>query len=537
MRVWIAIVVAMATLGCEGIIDDKPPIEPPTLPPSDDTPPPPFEAVTPALPRLTAAQYRASLVSIFGEVPAVELEPDTNPDLFYNIGASSTTLSDRGASLYEEAAHEISEAILSSERRAATLGCEVEDASCREAFIERIGRRLFRRPLTSEESARWYGVSEELADGQPLRGIRFALAGMLQSPLFLYRPEIGTPAGEERALTDFEYAAKLSFLFWNEAPDEALLDAAASGALSTAEGRREQALRLLDDPRAERAVQAFFAQYFDLGRLSRLDLDPALYPAFSSTLGSSMRTEVELRVQDIVFRRKADMRELFFSRASFVNAELASLYGVEAEGADAITFVPVELPEERPGILTTGAFLAMNAHPTETSPTLRGKYIRERVLCQTVRAAPNDVNTDIPPIDMSAPRTLRERLEAHRDDPACRNCHEFMDPPGFLFEHFDSIGSWRDREPGGEIDATGSLDGTDLDGATDLGTVLREDPRVPACVVKQLYRHTMGRLEADTERAALASLEASFRSAGYRFDELMLAFALSDEFRTIGGEE
>ncbi len=360
---------------------------------------------------------------------------------------------------------------------------------------------------------------------------------MLQSPHFLYRVEVGEPIDGEpgwRRLTSYEMASRLSFLFWNSIPDEALLDAAERGDLDTEDGLLMEAWRLLEDERAEKAVQRFFAEYLDLGRLEGLDRDPARYPTFTPTVARSMRSEVELLVHDLVFRRDADIRELFATRRTFVNEELATLYGVEAPDADPITFVPVELPEDGPraGVLTTAAFLAMNAHPSETSPTLRGKYVRERVLCQTVQPPPDDVLTDL---EMSSTEgaTLRERLERHRNDPACASCHAFIDPPGMLFEHFDSMGGYRTSEPGGPVDASGDLDGVPLEGARDLAELLRDDPRVPSCMVQQLYRHATGRLEATSETAAFADLEERFAASGYRFKDLLVALATSEAFRTI----
>jgi hypothetical protein len=260
-------------------------------------------------------------------------------------------------------------------------------------------------------------------------------------------------------------------------------------------------------------------------------------------MARSMRTEVELLVDDLVFRRDADARELFSTRHTFANAELAALYGIEAPGATAVAFVPVDLPEDGPraGVLTLGAFLAMNAHPTDTSPTLRGKYVRERVLCQTVPPPPPDVITDLTP-DPSMPRTLRERLEEHRHNAICASCHSFIDPPGFLFESFDAAGVFRTADPMGfALDTHGDLDGAPLAGARDLAEMLRNDPRVPACMVRQLFRHASGRLERPGDEGALGALEQEFAAHGYRFGELLVALAISLGFRTLaapaGAEE
>lgn len=542
---WIVVLGWTALAGCSGLIEDPAGTEQEGPVDSRGRRVEPFEPAPPVLARLTAAQYRSSLEDLLGEgLPPTPVEADTNPYLFFNIGAARTTLSELGAQQYEEAAMAVTEAVFAdSGRRDALVGCTpaAPGDACARAFLERFGRRAWRRPLGEEELDRWVAASADLAEGDPWRGLRLATAGLLQSPNFLYRVELGEPDPDDpsrRRYTSWEMASRLSYLLWNTTPDDELLAAAERGDLLTDEGITAQATRLLQDPRARRAVQAFFAQYLDLGRLGGVELDPAVYPAWSPTMARSMRTEIELLVDDLVFRRDEDIRKLFSTRRTFLNPELAALYGVDAPGATAIAFVPIELPAdgERAGVLTLGAFLAMNAHQTETSPTLRGKYVRERVLCQEVPAPPDDVDLNLQ-MGGEAARTLRERLEQHRNDPACASCHAFIDPPGFLFETFDSSGALRTEDSGYPIDASGDLDGMPLSGARDLAELLRDDPRVSACIVEQLYRHAQGRLDARSEAAALVELEEAFAESGYRFRDLLLALATSEAFRTVAPPE
>ena len=505
----------------------------------------PFEPGRPTLPRLTESQYYNTVGDLLGDaLPSPLLEPDTNPYLFFNIGAATTTVSEEGVGRYEEAADVITRAVFEDPaRREALVGCVPETAedTCAAAFIASFGRRAMRRPLSQEEQTRWLGIAAELADGDPWQGLRMAVAGMLQSPNFLYRVELGEvdPEDPERRLyTGWEMATRLSYLLWNTTPDDQLLLAAESGLLDSPEGLLAEAERLLADPRASATIQAFFAQYLDLGRLAQVERNPDLYPLYTPNLVAAMRSEIELVVDDLVNREQADIRGLFTGRKTFVNADLAAVYGIDAKGASAITFVPVELPADgaRVGILTSSAFLTMNAHATETSPTLRGKYVRERVLCETVPGPPGDVDTNIPEPDGLA-HTLRERLEQHRADPICAGCHAFIDPPGFLFEHFDSIGVYRDLDNGYAIDASGELDGIALNDARDLALVLADDKRVARCMVTQLYRHTNGRLEESQERPGLSAIEEAFAASGYNYRSLLLAFVTSEAFRTVAHPE
>ncbi|MEZ4314021.1 MAG: DUF1592 domain-containing protein [Polyangiaceae bacterium] len=500
----------------------------------------PYEPAGAVLPRLTTLQYQSSLRDLLGpDVPLLRTEADTNPYLFDSIGAASTTLSELGAEQYELSAEAVTQHVFSDPaRRAALLGCQPARPGdpCVRDYLSRFGRRAFRRPLTGAELARWTDVSIALAEPDLWEGVRLATAGMLQSPYFLYRVELGLPDPEHpsrRVLTDHEMASRLSFFLWNTLPDEALLDAADAGELHDESSIYHHAVRLLSDDRARDAIQRYFAQYLDLGRLEGIQRDPETYPLFTPSMKSAMRREVELLVDHVV-QEGGDARAIFSTRESFVSSELASLYGIDAPGATESTFVRATLPEERAGLLTLGAFLTMNAHETETSPTARGKYVRERVLCQEVEPPPPDVSTTLEPASGDAPATLRERLEEHRKNPACAGCHSFIDPPGLLFEHFDSIGAYREHYPGPlAIDATGDLDGVPLDGARDLADLLASDPRVGRCMVRQLFRHAHARRDEKGERPAIDDLTASFAAKGYDFRDLLLQLVTHESFRTL----
>jgi Protein of unknown function (DUF1592)/Protein of unknown function (DUF1588)/Protein of unknown function (DUF1595)/Protein of unknown function (DUF1585)/Protein of unknown function (DUF1587) len=497
------------------------------------------------LPRLTSVQYRNSLVALLGpDLPPTPVEPDTNPYLFYSIGAASTTLSELGTGQYEEAADRVTHAVFDdADRRSALVGCEPASPGdgCVSQFLASFGRRAYRRPLAADEHARWLAIAVDLAQGDAWEGLRMAVAGMLQSPHFLYRVEIGEPDPERPdrlRYTGYEMASRLSFLLWDSMPDDALFAAAERGDLDDAAGIRTEVERLLADERARTTVQSFFAQFLDLGRIDGVTRDPVTYPLFTLTMPDSMRTEVELLVDDMVFREHGDVRSIFSTNRTFVNAELAVLYGVEAPGATPITYVPVTLPADGPraGLLTLGAFLTMNAKQTQTSPTARGKYVRERVLCQAVPQPPPDVNTEIDP-PTGEGETMREKLEEHRSNPACAACHAFIDPPGLLFENFDAAGVYRDLENGVPVDATGDLDGMPLENARGLAALLQDDPRVGRCMVTQLFRHAQGRLDTPGEEATIDDIDGRFAAADYRFLDLLVELATHDGFRTAVAQE
>lgn len=498
-----------------------------------------------AFARLTTAQYRNLLEDLTGADRPVSLQPDTNPYLFASIGASTEPLSEQGVQLLEEAASTVAAEIFTDPvDRRELVGCEPESPrdACAEAFLSRFGRQAYRRPLTTTELARWLAVSNTLADGSAWTGLQTAVAGILQSPSVVYRVELGQPHPDDptlRVLTDWEVATRMSLLLWDRPPDDALLDAVARGALATPEGLAAQADRLLADPRSEEAIEAFFAQYLDLGRLENASPDPATYPRFTEPLRAAMHNEVLLLVDDLVNRRDTDVRKLFSERRAYVNRDLATHYGLLVEGASALTYVPVDLgpDSERAGILGLGAFLTMNAHAVHTSPTLRGKYILERVLCSMVPPPPDSVDLDLSDDETEGGGTLRDTLEAHRDDPECSACHAIMDPPGYLFEHFDPTGAWRETDHGHPIDSSGELLGEPLSGAGELGDLLAGHERVGPCMVQQLYRHAHGRLDTEADAVTLDQLSAAFAADGYRFRALLRAVVTHDSFRVVRDPE
>lgn len=508
---------------------------------SPDVTPAEFEPSEPVMPRLTVAQYRNTLSDLFGPaLPVFPLEADTSPYLFESIGAAQTVVSSAGVERYADAAFAIAAQVFRDpERRARVLDCEPASAddACAEQFVRNTGLRVLRRPITDDELQRWLSLSRDVAGTDPYLGLETVLAGLLQSTHFLYRIELGEPDPDREGLrryTSYEMAQRLSFLLWNTAPDAELLEAAGRGELLDDVSIEREVRRMLASPRARDAVQDFFTQYLDLGRLGTIERDPTRYPGAGPSLFAAMETEMRLLVDEVVFRQNLDIRELFSAPRGYVNSELAALYGVDAPGATPVTFVPVDFPPElhRNGILTLGAFLTMNAHQTETSPTLRGKYLRERVLCTPVPPPPDDIDLNLEATE-GEPPTLRERLEQHRSDPACAGCHSFIDPPGFLFEHFDSIGRYREFAEGHPIHAAGDLDGTPLTDSGELAAMLRDDMRVGRCVTRQLYRHANSRLETSDERDVLRDLHDEFAASDYRFQDLMLALALSEGFRVI----
>lgn len=495
--------------------------------------------------RLTESQYRNMVSDVLGvDSSDLPLEPDTNPYLFNSIGAGSSSLSSFGAEQYVEAAFVIANRYF---ERTEHIELEIDcfpmtvDDGCADQLLRQIGFRLYRRVLTDIEMERWITLARNTAPSDrpedQLKGLETALAGMLQSPFVLYRLELGEidpQNADQRRFTALELASRIAFTLQNTSPDQELLNLALSGQLLDRDVLSTEIDRLLNSERARQSIESFFAQYLDLGRLGRVERDPSVYEGFSQELVEAMETEVRLLIDDIVYRRNGDIRTFFNERRGYVNTELARHYGLNTEESSPVIFESVDFPTATPrvGFLGTAAFLTMNAHPTETSPTLRGKYIRERLLCQVVPPPPDDIDLNLEP-EVGEATTLRERLERHREDPACSGCHSFIDPPGFLFEHFDSVGRYREELNGVVLDASGDLDGIPMANLADLANHLAGDIRLTMCMVRQVYRFALGRLEDYGEEVEIQLLHQSFAEQGFRFQSLIKSLLMSEGFSVV----
>lgn len=499
----------------------------------------------PRLSRLTRARYLNSLRDLLGDDLALPsaLEPDVEADGLLAIGAGTAAVSPRGIELYEDAAFHVAEQVMGDPaRRKRVVPCTpagTADAACARAFVEQLGRRAWRRPLVAEEVEPLVEVATAAARTLDdfHGGLAYALAALLQSPSFLYRVEVGAPGPDGvRRHTGYEMASRLSYFLWNTTPDDLLLAAAESGALDTPAGVAAQARRLIDDPRARQGVRNLFAEYLDLRALDELRKDPNVYKHFSADLGGLAREETLRVIEHLVFEADADYRELLTTRQTFLDRRLAAIYNVPAAGPEG--FGAVELPADGPrvGLLGHVSVLARFAHPVSTSPTLRGRFIRDVLLCQPLPPPPANLNTALPEPDARA-RTLRERLDAHRTDPFCANCHAAMDPPGLGLEQFDGVGRFRLLDNDEPIDPSGELDGVPFADARELAEVVAAHERLVPCLVDRVFGYATGREPSRQDAAVLADLERQFAEEGHRVKALLYAVATSEAFRRVGAPQ
>jgi hypothetical protein len=504
----------------------------------------------PVLPRLTTSQFANTITDVFGDdlaLPA-QLEPDTAIEGLLAVGASVATVSSRGVELYEDAARSIASQVVAKPGRLGDLlPCTLPAAStvvCAGTLVDRYAPRLWRRPATDEERARIISIAEKAhtALGTESAAMEWGIAALLQSPNFLYRTEIGeiSPAAgaaatkaAARRLDAYELAAKLALFMWDGPPDASLLEAASDGSIHEPAVLKAQANRLLLDPRSRRAVRAFAAQWLHLDRLAGLNKDPTIFKHFSADLGASAREETLRTVLWLVFDQDADFRSLLTTRTTFVDRRLAAVYDVPAVVADGFGRVDLPVAGLRRGFLGQVAFLGPNSHPTSSSATLRGAFIREALLCQSVPLPPSELNTAIPEPSQTA-RTLKDRLLSHMQNPSCFGCHSFIDPPGFGLENFDGVGRFRAFDHDAKIDASGEIDGVAFSGPIELVEHLAASPQFRRCIVQKLYGFAQGHKSGVGEKGAIDRLEDGFVDVGYRLQQLMVLVATDPSFTRVG---
>jgi hypothetical protein len=493
--------------------------------------------------RLTAWEFANSMRDLLGSgVPLSPVEVDTVIGGFATVGDSSVSISPAGVGTYETVVGAATAyAFGDPTRAAALLACvptSTADTACLTKAINAFGRRAFRRPLDSDDTARFLNIATTIGSQTGMtavEGVRYAVWAMLESPSFLYRVELGAPSasdGGRLKYTSFEMASRLAATIWASVPDDVVLDAAAQDSLSTVAGATAQAQRMLADPRTHHSVLAFVDQLYDAFSLSQADKDPATFPAYTPTLRAAMLTELEMRVDDMVLTQKGDYLSLFESTSTFVNKELATFYGLPFTATDG-AFHPVQFPNGSPrvGILGSGAILAGHAHALLTSPTHRGKFVDEMLLCKTIPPPPPGV----PPLpSMAGPgSTVRQILTAHRSQAVCAGCHAQMDPVGFAMENFDASGQYRTTDNGQPIDSSGTLDGMAFNNLAELGSVLRKEAVAGPCLASKVYENALGRLPTNADGAALDQLITQFVASGNRIDQLLANLVGNDGYRFV----
>jgi hypothetical protein len=502
-----------------------------------------FEPSPGGMRKLVAREYIKSIEVMFGfEAARAAVPPaDVSQDGFDAVGGWLLSLPTEAIQDYETSATAVADAIVAHpETLAETVGCvaDSQNDACYEEIATTIGRWAFRRRLEAEEidglvdialTARSWGSGDFFA------GLKYELMAILQSPSFLYLVEVGDPdeASGVRRLRPEELATRMSFFLTGRNPDLALLDAAEEGMLETPEQIRAQAEAMVARPEARLATAAFFDEALRLRNVPTAPKNSEIFPQFTPELGEFMRQETLLLLHDIIWNRDGDIRELMNARHTFVNDPLAELYGIDPPGQGNL-FVQVDWPADqgRAGYLSQASFLTWQSGPRRNSPSKRGKFVQEMLLCVDIPPPDPDAELNLP--EPEEGQTLKDLLEQHMDNDGCRGCHAQFDPIGFALEGFDAIGRHRLLDNGSPIDTSGEVAtiGTWSD-ATGLGDVLAEDPRVPRCLVENLIRGQLGHTPTEGERPIVRDIADRSAEQDYSFRALLVEFAASPLFRFV----
>lgn len=505
------------------------------------------EQVIVATRRITETQYRNTIADVFS--PAITIngrfEPEQRERMLLAIGSAQLSISAAGFSQYFAMARDIAAQAVAEDNREKYLSCspaaaDAKDDACTASIVKEYGRRLFRRPLTEADVSVRVALAAQGVEthGDFYHGVELALASLLSAPEFLFIVETAErdPKSEgDYRLNGYSRASRLSHLFWDSAPDEALLQAAAKGELHTQKGVTKQVERLMASPRFEQGARAFFSDILHLDRYANMTKDTQIYPKFSQMVADSAKEQTLKTVVHHLLENDGDYRELLTTRDTFMNRSLAAVYEIPFLADEG--WMKYSFPEDshQSGLLTQISMVGIFAHPGRSSPVLRGVGVNEIFLCSPTPLPPANVDFSIIN-DTDNPRlnTSRLRLEAHAEDPACSGCHRMIDPLGLALDNFDALGQPQFFEDGQIIDVSVQLFGVGFDGARGLGKYLYESEKVQACLVQHIYGYGIGREPTTTEKTGfLAQQTAAFARSGYKFRSLLKAIATSEQFFNI----
>jgi hypothetical protein len=491
-------VIALLLVGCTATVTTAPPIDPDG--PRNICESGERDVAGPRLlRRLTGGELDAAIRNGFGLSAAEWAGPAVPADAAGRNGFTNNVdrliVDDAYAHGLLVTAEQVAGAVVEPLVLARVLPCAgAGDEACARTFLDTVGRRMYRRPLGDAEAARYIELFERItAEEDFATWVRWATVAMIQSPAVVYRSELGERDGDRYVLTGYEIATALAFALTGAPPDDALLDAAAAGELDTADGVAATARALAYDdagaarPALRATFLAFTDQWLGLSALDNVGKSPEMFPGFTADVRAAMRAEADGYVDSVVFEQSGGVSALLTAPMNTSDPTLVAYYGPRPDGWGV-------------GLLAEGALLTINAGNEWTSPTQRGKLIRERLLCNDMPPPPPVVG-DIPA--PTGAETTRQRYEEHTQLEACAGCHVAMDPMGFTFEHLDATGRYRETEGAFPIDDTGAIYGLesepiDVAGPVELASALADRPETSSCMAAFMGSYTYGLDHHDT---------------------------------------
>ncbi len=490
------------------------------------------ETVEGAMHRLTRFEYESTVMDVLGtQAPTLALS-EGNWGGFET--AANLRVSDGDYAKFYEAARTEAHAVLTDATlRARVVPCREQTSACVDSMVQSAGLRLFRRPLEQDERAVYTKLFSQLV-GQQLTydaALEQVLVALLASTQFLYHVEFPGEQGPE-PLGPYEQASRLSYLLWSSAPDDNLLEAARLSELSEDQQLEAQLTRMWDDARSARFVQSFAGQWLGAQRVLEHSVSPQVYPTWNLQLASAAANELYERF-DALLRNDADFLDLYRPTAHDVDAALAPLYGVTPEpGAST-----VRVEGERASFLGSIAYLTISSFDLRTSPTQRGKFILQNVLCQPLPPPPPGVAVE----DPAPPNaTFRECVDRIRANQHCAPCHDLMDPIGLSLEHFDGIGQYRVAYSNGEpidshltlVPSPGYPAGLQVEGIGGIVERVTTDPASTRCAAEKLYAFATGSASTEVDRQNIDTLSGDWQRGPLTIKELVRTLVLSNTFRS-----
>lgn len=510
-----ASVLAASAASCQGVIGDPPDgvdnqpkcaVDAPLLVPMQ---------------RITRTQWREIVDELFG--PGLVYEdgfPIPLKGYAYSTNNEANVVGGAEAKSIMETAEAV--AIAAVDRVPA---CSGDETACATTFLTDLARRALRRDASAEELAILIKLyTDARADLVYAEAVGIAIAGLLQTPQFLYALETKPPAdGAATTLDGQEIAQRMALLYWNGLPDDALLAAAASGALADPAKRVEEARRMLADPKGKAAIGGFLREWLTVKDFRATVHDPALQDALEKELAFDL---------EAALASPEGLKLLLTSNHTKVNSVLEAFYGLPPSSSGPDDWRDADLdPAQRVGVLTHPLLLARLAHDLSPSDILRGKFVRLNLLCGQINAPPagaQDKQAQIAPPGA----TPRQQAEARLNDEVCGGCHKLMDPIGFGFSAFDGAGHWLGAgavDTKGHVGAPSEIEG-DFDGVRDLGEKLAASGEVQACFATQWMRYALGKTESNGERCSVGLISEDLGQKSVAMDDIFAGFAGSPAF-------
>ncbi|WP_176736708.1 DUF1588 domain-containing protein [Oligoflexus tunisiensis] len=475
--------------------------------------------------KLTNQQYKNSIRDVLGVTISENVLTDQKQDGLISIGSSQATVSPSVVDKLHETSLAVADKFIKSPDLLKYLRCDCKSKQisdeCLHEVVKEVGTRLFREPLSKEQIGAYSSLAtsaKNILDTDMCEGLKFPIAAMLESPNFLYIKAL-IDANESK---NFSIANFLAFFLWNTGPDQQLIDLARNNKLTDPRILEKQVDRMLASANAHEGIMRYFNEIFDLDRLPGGSSDATADG--KAKLQAAMRLEIEHFLKMHLAYGSGDLREILTSPRTMVNGPLSEIYGLSVSGDQ---FTEVTLPEsqKRIGILGKAGLLNMFSHGDRTSPTLRGKFIQETFLCETVPPPPS--MDEIEPGEQSEYKTMRERLSIHVSDPTCASCHKTMDPFGLSLEIFDASGKYRSEDNGKPIMTADKIDGIEFSDPMDLAGKLAEFDQTQRCLVNHFARIATGKnLTKTEERRWIEQLAKNLKKNDFKIRSLMKAIAL-----------